>query len=340
LDPDPSTGQAVTCIRISFFPHPEPAVDDQQCSPERGSLAVGLPINTHHRTEDVKVLKKAAIASPMLALMVLLPNAAYAATSPSLGMANTFGILSSTYTNTAAGTTINGDLGYAIGPAVAPTVNGTTHAADGTYTQAGIDQGTALSTLNNQPCTFTFASGAIDLTADTTHGAVGVYTPGVYCITGAASVGGGTITLTGAGTYIFRMTGALDTSANSVVAGNGVSACNVWWTPGAATTLGANSTFLGTDIDASGITLGNLSVWTGRALAFAGTVSTSQDTITAPTCAVTPTPTPSASPVPVPTTPGLPPSGVGSPGNGVPWWSLPLLALGTLSILYAMRRKT
>jgi hypothetical protein len=263
----------------------------------------------------------------------MLPSAAYAATSPSLGMSSTFGILSGTYTNTAVGTTINGDLGYTTPPAVAPTVNGATHVADGTYNQAGIDQGTALSALNSQPCTFTFALGAIDLASDTTHGAVGVYTPGVYCIRGAASVGGGgTITLTGAGTYIFRMTGALNTSANSVVAPSGVSACDVWWTPGGATTLGDNSNFLGTDIDASGITVGNVIGWTGRALAFGGTVSTSRDTITAPTCAATPTP--SATPVPT-----LPHSGLGSPGNGVPWWSIPVLALGALSILYAIRRK-
>lgn len=215
---------------------------------------------------------------------------AYAATSPGLGMADTFVILSGTYTNTASGTTLNGDLGYTVPPAMAPTVNGNTHAADSTYNQAGIDQGTALTNLNNQACTFSFAPGAINLATDTTHGPAGVYTPGVYCITGAASIGGGdTITLNGAGTYIFRMDGALTTSANSVVTlANGASACDVWWTPTAATTLGADSTFAGTDIDASGITIGNNVTWTGRALAFGGTVSTDSDTISAPSCATTP----------------------------------------------------
>ena len=271
-------------------------------------------------------------AVSVVALFVLAPIAAYAATSPTLGMASTFGILASTYTNTAVGTTINGDLlGYTTPPAVEPTVNGTTHAADGTYNQAGIDQGTGLVALNNQPCTFTFAPGAIDLASDTTHGPVGVYNPGVYCVTGATSVGGGgTITLTGSGTYIFRMTGALNTSANSVVAANGASACNVWWTPGAATTLGANSTFIGTDIDASGITVGNVDTWTGRALAFGGTVSTSRDTISAPTCSASPSPT----------TPPVPTTGAGSPGTGVTWWSLSALVLGFLVILRARRRNT
>lgn len=214
------------------------------------------------------------------------PIAAFAATTPTLGAAGTFGILGSTYTNTAAGTSIIGDLGYITGPAVAPTVSGATHINDGVFTQAGTDQATALTNLNSQACTFTFAPGAIDLAADTTHGPVGVYTPGVYCTTGAgaASIGAGGITLSGNGTYIFRVNGAFTTVANSVVArASGASANDVFWTPTAATTLGANSTFIGTIIDAAGITIGSTVTWRGRALAFGGTVSTDVDTITVPT---------------------------------------------------------
>jgi hypothetical protein len=219
-------------------------------------------------------------------LVISGPISAFAATTPPLGIASTFSILSSTYTNTAAGTTVGGDLGYTTAPAVMPTVNGIKHVVDATYNQAGIDQATALTNLNNQPATFTFAPGAIDLASDATHGTVGVYTPGVYSITGAADIGGGgTITLNGAGTYIFRMTGALNTSAGSVVAyANGASPCDVFWTPGAATTLGANSTFVGTDIDASGITIGRAVTWTGRALAFGGTITTDVDTIATIDC--------------------------------------------------------
>lgn len=260
---------------------------------------------------------------PLLLLGLTTATFAYAATSPDLKIAKTFGILASTYSNTAGGTTINGDLGYTTPPAVAPTVNGTTHVANSTYNQAGIDQGTALTALNNQACSFTFAPGAVDLATDTTHGPVGVYTPGVYCITGAASIGGGgTITLTGSGTYIFRMDGALTTSANSVVAfAGGASSCDVWWTPTAATTLGANSTFKGTDIDNAGITIGSTVNWEGRALAFGGTVSTDTDTITVPTCAASAT-SPSSG-----TTPGLPNTGLGSETNNL------LIPLGILTSL-------
>jgi hypothetical protein len=236
----------------------------------------------------MKILRNAVSLSLLAALCMLMPSA-YAATSPSLGMSNTFGILAGTYSNSAAGTTINGDLGYTTGPTVSPTVNGTTHVADSTYMQAGVDQGTALANLNSQPCTFTFPTGAVNLATDTSHGTAGVYTPGVYCTTAssAASIGTTGITLSGSGTYIFRVNGALTSVTNSTVTlSNGASACNLFWTPTAATTLGATSTFAGTDIDASGITIGSTVTWLGNALAFGGTVSTAADTVSVPSCGV------------------------------------------------------
>ncbi|HSW88383.1 MAG TPA: ice-binding family protein [Candidatus Saccharimonadales bacterium] len=244
-----------------------------------------------------KLLLLSVIIFSQLIFMPLLP--VYAATTPSLGQAATFAILANTYSNVVGGTTINGDLGYTTGPATIPTVNGTTHVADSTYTQAGIDQNSALSALASQPCTFTFAPGAVDLATDTTHGPIGVYTPGVYCTSSAsaASIGAAGITLNGSGTYIFRIDGALTTVANSAVSlAGGASACDVFWTPTAATTLGANTTFAGADIDASGITIGSTVTWTGRALAFGGTVSTTSDIVTAASCVgTTPSPTPLSS---------------------------------------------
>ena len=232
----------------------------------------------------------ASSAAGLIALtlsLTVVSTAAHAATDPGLGLASTFGVLSSTFTNTAIGTIITGDLGYTTGPAVAPTVSGTTHVADATYNQAGIDQGSALASLNSQACTFTFPAGAVNLATDTSHGTIGIYSPGVYCTTAssAASIGTAGITLTGNGTFIFRIEGALTSVPNSAVRlASGASSCDVWWTPTAATTLGSPSTFLGTDIDASGITVGSTVGWTGRALAFGGTVTATTDTFTVPTC--------------------------------------------------------
>src|SRR5680860_296361 len=215
--------------------------------------------------------------------------AAFAATTPSLGAAATYGILAGTYTNTTAGNTTNGDVGFTTGPAVAPAGKHTDYGVGAPYATAGTDLGSALSALNSQPCTFTFPSGAINLSTDTTHGAIGVYTPGVYCSAGAMDVGG-PLTLSGSGTYIFRPDGAFTSTAGAVVTLNGASACDVFWTPTAATTLAANTTFIGNIIQpgSSAITVGANTTWTGRALAFGGTITTDKDTITVPTCTASP----------------------------------------------------
>ena len=210
---------------------------------------------------------------------------ALAADAPDLGMAATFGILSSTYTNTVSGTTINGDLGYTTGPAVVPTVNGTTHVADPTYTTAGADQGTALANLLGQSCT-NLGAGALNLNAVDIGGGPGVFIPGCYSNGGAMNITTGTtVTLNGPGVYIFRPGGALTTEANAgfVLAG-GVCESDVYWAPNGATTIGANTPFVGSILDPAGITIGNLSTLTGRALAFGGTVTTSRNTITVPVC--------------------------------------------------------
>lgn len=245
--------------------------------------------------KNIRVFIIFLICLPLIVLLSVLfitPNTALAAgVTPNLGQAASFSILSSTYTNTVPGTTINGDLGYTTGPQVAPTVNGVTYIGPSTkYTTAGTDQGVALVDINNQACDFQFADGAIDLATDNTTPAqavIGVYAPGVYCtgVAGDANIGAGGITLDGAGTYIFKINGALTTTANSVVTlANGASECDVFWAPTEATTLGANSTFVGTDIDASGITIGSTVTWTGRALAYGGTVTTDVDTLTSTTC--------------------------------------------------------
>jgi len=224
-----------------------------------------------------KKLDKAVLArSVFFALILAGPVTTFAATTPSLGMAATYGVLSSTYTNTSV-TTVNGDVGFTTPPAIAPLGAHTNYGSGVPYASAGIDQAAALTALNSQPCDFIFGA-TTDLSLLPQPLA-----PGVYCVTGAQSIGTGGITL-GSGTYIFRSTGALNTVANSSVTGG--APCDVFWTP-TATTLGANSTFLGTDIDPSGITMGAVATWVGRALAFGGTVTTDTGSITAPTCAPT-----------------------------------------------------
>lgn len=246
-----------------------------------------------------KVLWGGIVSTFFLVLGLVGPMAARAATTPSLGLADTFGVLAGTYTNTVAGTVINGDVGYTTGPAVVPTINGTNHGAGGSTPQARTDAGAALTTLAANACTENLGA-IVDLSTVAGH-TTGVYTPGVYCSTGAMSIGTGGITLSGAGTYIFRADGALTSVANSVVTlANGASSCDVFWTPTAATTLGANTTFVGTIIDnANAITAGAGTIWTGRALSLgAGTITTDTNTITraCSTASVATVPTSGSSP--------------------------------------------
>lgn len=229
------------------------------------------------------------------------PMIASAATTPSLGTASTFGLLanlfqdSATTTITGVGSTL-GALGYssrAGAGGVITVINGTTENTTAVWTAAGIAQGAALTNLNNQylnSCTNIGETGNLDAIV-INGGTPGHFPPGCYFRAGAMNiVANGTVNLDGAGTYIFKSTGdAITTAASSTVAlNNGASACDVFWIPVAATSLGATSVFKGTVLDAAGITIGNNVAWSGRALAYGGTVTsnvaTGPNTINVPTC--------------------------------------------------------
>src|SRR3989344_8268032 len=94
----------------------------------------------------MKIVKKVSTAVLTVAIMLGLsgPIPTSAATTPSLGAAVTYGILASTYTNTVAGTTINGDIGFTTGPAVVPTGVHINYGSGAPYSTAGIDQDSAL----------------------------------------------------------------------------------------------------------------------------------------------------------------------------------------------------
>ena len=195
----------------------------------------------------------AIILTVSFALGLIGPIAAQAATTPSLGAASTFGVLSGTFTPTIASTGITGDLGYTtLSTGLFFTVSGSTYTdvsgvpAGAVYQQAGTDQNAALNNvvdgLNTQPCT-----DISSLTPAALNGVVigsgspGVFPPGCYFSTGAMGIVASTsIHLAGVGTYIFRSSGGgLTTGANSqVVLDPGASACDVFWAPVGATTLG------------------------------------------------------------------------------------------------------
>jgi ice-binding like protein/exosortase sorting signal-containing protein len=231
-------------------------------------------------------------------------SAAWAQVAPSLGSLSTYGIASSTFTNTGPGTTINGDVCFTTGPAFPATVSGTTGPCPAS---AGTDQSGALAILNGQACT-ALPAGNLDAVVIGAN-PPGVIPPGCYFRAGSIDItANGIVTLTGNGVYIFRSTGgAVTTGANSqVLLAGGACAGNVFWAPVGATTLGATSSFVGNILDAAGITIGLGAAVQGRALAFGGTVTTNASTITVPAaCAAPPPPVPPGIPAAVAAIPTL-----------------------------------
>jgi hypothetical protein len=202
-------------------------------------------------------------------------NVALAATAPSLGTLAPYGIAAEILTNTAAGSSTSGRVCYTTSPATA-------------VGSGGIDVPCAASVFSDQAAALAILNGVgqgcVPLPVNPLAGNIA---PGCYETAGAINIAAGTtVTLTGSGVYIFRSTGgAINTEANSqVLLAGGACAGNVFWTGSGATTLGANSTFVGNILDNAGITIGAGTSLIGRALAvFAGgTVTTDTDTITRP----------------------------------------------------------
>lgn len=197
-----------------------------------------------------------------------------AAVSVNLGSAASFAVLAGTALTSASGgtTLITGDVGspsQTVAPPVAP---GYTDYTSGPILAGALaDLQIAIVDANSRVCDINFA-GNIDLGGQTLP-------PGVYCYAGSISITG-TLKLSGAGVYIFRSALTLNSTANSTVQLiNGASAADVSWLPVGATTLGANSVFIGTVLGQSGaITVGdNATLLNGRVLSGAAvTLSNNQ----------------------------------------------------------------
>jgi hypothetical protein len=200
-----------------------------------------------------------------------------------LGSAKPFAVLAGTpkVANTGA-TVINGNLG--ISPAGAVTgfppgiVNGTVHKADAVALQAQSDLTAAYTDAAGRPVT-------------ATHGALGGLTlaAGVYNAGGVVLDLTGTLTLDGknkpSSVWIFQATSALVTASSSKVKLiNGANSCNVFWQVTSSATLGSGSTFVGTIMALTSITINSGVTVHGRALARNGEVSLINDRITSTKC--------------------------------------------------------
>lgn len=229
---------------------------------------------------------------------LLVPVSTLAQVAPDLGSTSTFGIVSETWSDETGGTAVTGDVCYTTAPAALGSITISGLVETPCSGDKGTDQQDALAELNAQSCT-SLGGGAIELNATSIGGgAPGVFPPGCYSSGGAMNITTGTtVTLSGAGVYIFRPGGEFTQAADSnVVATGGACENDVFWTPTGATTIGANANIVGNifrgTADGLSITFGDSSSLAGRALAFGSTVTTANTSISVPTCEPFVTPVP------------------------------------------------
>jgi LPXTG-motif cell wall-anchored protein len=244
----------------------------------------------------------------ILAISAMAGSAANAVgpTTVGLGTATSFAVLAGSAISNTGSSVINGNIGSyptttitGFPPGI---VNGTNHAGDAVTQGAKTD----LTTAYND------AAGRTPVTTVPTELGGTTLVAGVY--SSAAGTFGitGNVTLNGQGdpnsVFIFKMASTLTTATGSSVTLIGsAQSCNVFWQVGSSATLGGSTTFRGTILALTSITLVTSTTVDGRVLARNGAVTLDTNTITPSTCAAaataTPTPaaTPTASPAPTAT---------------------------------------
>ena len=211
-------------------------------------------------------------------LAIALAGTALAASTVNLGSAKSFAVLAgTTITNTGA-TTITGDVGVHPGKAATGFTTVTLHGAK------HLGDAVALSAQNSLVTAYNDAAGATPVTKVATELGGTTLKAGVY---GSDTLGlTGTLTLDGAGVYIFQAGSTLITAPNSTVALiNGASACNVYWQVGSSATLDTSTSFKGTILALTSIALKTGATLQGRALARNGAVTLDHNTINSSSCA-------------------------------------------------------
>jgi hypothetical protein len=228
------------------------------------------------------------LASIALALLFAVP-AAFAQVP--LGTSQNFGVLGGSAVTNTGPSVITGNVGVSPGSSVTGfppgvVVSGTIHSADATAAQAQTDLTNAYNTAAGLPC-------GTNLTGQDLGGMT--LTPGIYCFSSSAQLTG-TLTLNLQGNpnafFLFQIGSTLTTaSGSSVVLINSAGATcapNVFWQVGSSATLGTGSSFMGSILALTSITLTTGANLSGRTLARNGAVTLDTNTVGA--CASAPAP--------------------------------------------------
>ncbi|MGW0751553.1 ice-binding family protein [Streptomyces sp. NPDC002587] len=215
-----------------------------------------------------------AVAATVAAVMVAgLPTQALAIATPvPLATAASFSVLAGQGVTNTGPSVISHDLGTHPNPAISGfppgLVLGAVHAADAVALQAKSDLVQAYNNAAGQATDFALAAGI---------GAGQTLLPGVHTATSGVGLTGDLILDAGGNpnaVWVFQIPEALTTASNSrVLLTNGASACNVYWQIGSSATLGTTSTFVGTIMALTSISVTTGTNIEGRALARNGAVT-------------------------------------------------------------------
>jgi hypothetical protein len=208
-------------------------------------------------------MRRTVLSFGLAALVILIwPATALAAASdPLLNTSGNYAVLAAaTITNTGP-SWITGQLALSPGTSVVgfpPGTVGHQDVANGASLQARTDGTAAYNKAAGEPgCT----TAGVEL-GSTTLG------PGLYCNGTMAISAGLTLTLNGGGIYIFQIASTLITGASSrVLLTNGAQPCDIFWQVGSSATIGASTTFVGTILANTSITMVTAATLNGRALA-------------------------------------------------------------------------
>jgi hypothetical protein len=270
------------------------------------ALVLALLLGRHRRARTTLL---AAIVTPLLAIGFTTSAGADIVPAVGLGTASNFSVMAGTTVTNSGPTTLQRNLGLSPGsdvtgfPPGVVTPPATQEVANEVAVQAQNDLSTAYTNAEGRAATT--LTGA-ELAGQTLEG-------GVFRATADRKplLLTGTVTLDGANNsdsvWIFQTDSTLTTGTGAVVRLiNGASACNVFWQIGSSATIAGSTTFIGTLMALTSITLQNAVSVNGRMLARNGAVTMINDTFTGPDCTPAPTTT-----VSVPTT--IPSSTTGAP---------------------------
>ena len=248
-------------------------------------MTLDFPVVTLRRTMSTWAWSVLTLVLTATVIAATSTRAVALATPVPLGTATSFAVLAGQSVTNTGPSVITGDLGVSPGTAISGfppgLVNGVQHSADAVALQAKSDLVAAYNNAAGQATDAALPPDAGGLTL----------VPGVY--TSSSTLGlTGTLTLDAQGdpnaVWVFQVGSGLTTaSASRVLLINGASPCNVYWQIGSSATLGTGTTFVGTIMALTSISVTTNASIDGRALARNGSVTLDTNRITRPQCGTT-----------------------------------------------------